>query len=95
MMVDPARYGITNPTEPVVHELPDLRYQNSNVPVRVQIRKAEDGVWRGRLVFGVGEAGGLLATAEIFCAPNERDLWGSIRDLRTHHLQDLYRSLVE
>ena len=95
MMVDPARYGITDPTEPVVHDLPDIRYKNSAVQVRVVFRKAEDGVWRGRLIFGGGDNGEQLATAEIFCAPTERELWSSVGDLRTHHLQDLYRSLVE
>jgi len=32
-------------------------------------------------------------TAEIFCAESEADLWESVRELRDHHLRDLYRSL--
>jgi len=31
------------------------------------------------------------ATAEIFCAESENDLWQSVRDLRDHHIRDLYR----
>ena len=94
-MLDPARYGITNPAEPVLHDLPDIRFGETLVPVRVVIRKAEDGVWRGRLLFGPGEPDDTLSTTEIFCAPTESDLWRAIWDLRPHHLQHLYRSLTE
>jgi hypothetical protein len=34
------------------------------------------------------------SSAEIFCAGSEQDLWQSVRDLRDHHLRDLYRSLL-
>ncbi len=93
--MDSARYGITNPSEPVLHELPDIRCGDSMVPVRVVIRKAEDGVWRGRILFGPGEPADALSTAEVFCAPSEPELWRAVWDLRTHHLQHLFRSLTE
>jgi hypothetical protein len=35
-----------------------------------------------------------LATAEIFFGAMEPDLWDSVRDLRDHHIRDLYRSLI-
>ena len=34
------------------------------------------------------------STADIFCATTENDLWQAVRDLREHHLRDLYRSVV-
>jgi hypothetical protein len=60
------------------------------------VRHAEDGVWRGRLIFGgTGESGSVeCETAEIFCAPTQQDLWQAVHNLREHHLRDLYRSLL-
>ena len=94
-MQSPARYGKRNPFDPVYHELPPFRYGNDQVPVRIAVRRDEDGAWRGRLVFGVGDPEGLPATAEIFCAAHEADLWQAVRDLGDYHLGDLYRSLSE
>ncbi len=89
------RYGQPDPSEPVVHELPPMRVGGGDVVMRLEVRRADDGSWRGRLLFGVEETGNPLATAEIFCGTTETELWDSVRDLREHHLRDLYRSLVE
>ncbi len=95
MPVPSVRYGQTDPVEPVVHELPPIRYGGEEVPIRLFVRRAEDGSWRGRLMFGTGDVEGAPSTAEIFCGPSEADLWEAVRDLREHHLRDLYRSLAE
>lgn len=95
MPVPSVRYGQTDPVEPVVHELPPIRYGGEEVPIRLFVRRAEDGSWRGRLVFGPGDLEAAPSTAEIFCGPTEADLWEAVRDLREHHLRDLYRSLAE
>jgi hypothetical protein len=63
--------------------------------VFVEVRREADGTWRGRLIFGPVEDAGALATAEIFCAGTEAELWEAVRDLRDHHQRDLYRSIVE
>ena len=89
------RYGQPDPIEPVVHELPPIRYAGEEIGIRLVVRRAEDGMWRGRLLFGAGELDAVPATAEIFCGPAEVDLWEAVRDLREHHLRDLYRSIVE
>ena len=90
----PARYGATDPSEPLVHDLPPLRYQGESVSVRIAVRRAEDGTWRARLFFGQPKEQDPLATAEIFYAVTEHDLWQSVYDLREHHLRDLYRSVA-
>lgn len=90
-----SRYHLPDPGEPVIHELPPIRYGGDNVPLRLALRRADDGTWRGRLLFGVGESTETPSTAEILFGVSEEDLWTSIRDLREHHLRDLYRSLVE
>jgi hypothetical protein len=89
------RYGATDPGEPIVHELPPLRYQGALVPVYLEVRREDDGTWRGRLIFGPTEDTSAPATAEIFCAASEAELWDAVRDLRDHHQRDLYRSIVE
>lgn len=94
MPVQPARSRAPDPHEPVSHELPPVRFEGQYVPVRLTIRRSEDGMWRGRLYFGVTDTEDERATAEIFCAPSEQELWESVRDLRDHHLRDLYRSLI-
>ena len=95
MPVPSVRYGQTDPLEPVVHELPPIRYGGDEVPIRLFVRRAEDGSWRGRLMFGPGDVEVAPSTAEIFYGPSEADLWEAVRDLREHHLRDLYRSLAE
>ncbi len=91
----PVRYGAADPGQPVIHELPPLRYAGALVPVLVEIRRAEDGTWRGRLIFGSIDDESAPATTEIFCAGTEAELWDAVRDLRDHHQRDLYRSIVE
>ena len=95
MQASPLRYGTSDPTEPIVHDLTPLRYSGEDIPLRLQVRRAEDGTWRAMLIFGPGEVGTAPATAEIFCAECENELWQSVRDLRDHHFRDLYRSIAE
>ncbi len=91
----PLRYGTPNPTEPVIHELPPFKLGAEPVGVRLEVRRCEDGTWRGRLLFGSEDVGVAPTTAEIFCAATESDLWESVHGLRDHHLRDLYRSVTE
>ncbi len=88
------RYKRQQPGDPVMHDLPPIRYGEDIVALRLVVRRAEDGSWRGRLLFGSGEAQDAVATAEIFFGADEPDLWDSVRDLRDHHIRDLYRSLM-
>ena len=92
---NPVRYGAPQPSEPVIHELPPLKYEGGLVAVYLEIRRAEDGIWRGRLLFGTADSEPGPSTAEIFCAASEGDLWECVHDLREHHLRDLYRSVTE
>ena len=81
--------------EPLLHDLPPLKFEGHNVIVRLAVRRcAEDGVWRARLHFHDEAEGNERITAEIFCATTEQDLWLAVRDLRDHHLRDLFRSLT-
>ncbi len=89
------RYGTPDPAEPVVHDLPPMRYGGEEVPLQLQVRRADDRTWRAKLIFGLGESDAAPATAEIICAESESDLWQSVRDLRDHHFRDLYRSIAE
>ncbi len=93
MTAQPVRQFGSNSREPVSCDLNPIRFEGMLVGVRLTLRQAEDGVWRGKLQFteeGVSER----ETVEIFCGASEQDLWQSVRDLRDHHLRDLYRSLV-
>ena len=93
MPVPQVRPSLPDPAEPVLHDLQPVRYDGEMVAVRLAVRRSEDGIWRGRLQFApAGEPE--QVTAEIFCATSEQDLWQAVRDLREHHLRDLYRSLV-
>ena len=83
-----------DPREPVVHDLPPIRFQGSLISIRFSVRRAEDGMWRGRLAFLDTSAGLERESAEILCGASEQDLWQSVRDLRDHHFRDLYRSLA-
>ena len=58
------------------------------------VRRTNDNTWRGRVLFGAQDTEAERSTAEIFCATSEPELWQSVRDLRDHHLRDLYRSLL-
>lgn len=77
-----------------MHDLPPIRYESDAVPVRLEVWRSEDGFFRGRLLFGGGDGSAAQATAEIFCAGSEAELWEAVRDLREHHLRDLYRSVA-
>jgi hypothetical protein len=57
------------------------------------LRHADDGAWRGRLRFIDPASSRERETAEILCGDSEADVWASVRELRDHHLRDLYRSL--
>ena len=95
MPANPVRYGTQDPGEPIEHELPSASISGEEVLLRLRVRRAEDGTWRARLMFGEGDADTAASTAEIFCAESENDLWQAVRDLRDHHIRDLYRSIVE
>jgi hypothetical protein len=97
MPVQPARYSSTSPASPpdvVVHDLPSIRFDGQPIAIRLAVRRLDDGAYRGRVLFGAPDTEGERTTAEIFCARSEPELWQSVRDLRDHHLRDLYRSLL-
>jgi len=94
MTAQTLRHHPSDPREPVLHELPSLRFDGTQLSLTLSIRHAEDGMWRGRLLFAEPGSGATRETAEIFCATTQQDLWQSVRDLREHHLRDLYRSLL-
>jgi len=94
MPAQPARYPSTETSEAVVHDLPPIRFDGQLIAIRLMVRRTEDTVWRGRVLFGAADTEEERSTAEIFCATSEQDLWQSVRDLRDHHLRDLYRSLL-
>ena len=81
------------PSDPLLHDLPPVRFEGLIVAVRLAVRRTDDGIWRARLHF-LEDAQSERITAEIFCATSEQDLWQAVRDLREHHLRDLYRSLT-
>jgi hypothetical protein len=93
MPAQPARSGGAA-NDAAVQELLPIRYNGQDIPVRLLVRRPEDGTWRGRVLFGEPDTETERTTAEIFCAASEEDLWQSVRDLREHHLRDLYRSLI-
>ena len=93
MPVQPARH-LAPALSPVVHELPSIRFDGNEVPVRLAVRQTDDGMWRGRVHFGGGGTEGERAPAEIFCAASGQGLWGAVRGPRGHPLRDFYRSLI-
>jgi hypothetical protein len=82
--------------EPVRHDLESLRIEGRTVAVRLVVRRAEDGMWRARLLFAEGESDAepSCETVEIFCAVTEQDLWHAVAGMGVHHLRDLYRALA-
>lgn len=94
MPAQPARYGSSEPNDVVVHDLPPIRFDGQLVAIRLLVRRTDDGIWRGRILYGAPDTEAERSTAEIFCATSEQDLWQSVGDLREHHLRDLYRSLL-
>ena len=93
MPAQPARSSSADSHE-VVHDLPPIRFDGQLIPIRLLVRRTDDGVFRGRVMYGAPDTEAERSTAEIFCAASEQDLWQSVRDLRDHHLRDLYRSLL-
>lgn len=89
-----ARPVAQDPSEPLLHELPPIRFEGLTVSVKLAVRRTDDGVWRARLHFLEEGQDSERITAEIFCATSEQDLWVAVRDLRDHHLRDLFRSLT-
>ena len=94
MPAQPARYAPAAATDTVVQDLPPIRFDGQPIDIRLLLRRTEDGIWRGRIMFGAEGTEMERSSAEIFCASSEQDLWQSVRDLRDHHLRDLYRSLL-
>lgn len=90
----PVRHLSSDPSDAVVHDLPPIRFDGQLISIRLMVRRTDDIVWRGRMLFGAQDTEEERSTAEIFCATSEPDLWQSVRDLRDHHLRDLYRSLL-
>lgn len=88
-----ARPTARDSREPVNHELESFRFDGQTVHLCLILRRADDGAWRARLRFAEPDSTRERETAEIFCAESEADLWESVRELRDHHLRDLYRSL--
>ena len=88
-----ARYSPAS-SDTVVHDLHLVRVDGQPIDIRFSLRRTEDGVWRGHILFGAEGTEAERSSAEIFCAGTEQDLWQSVRDLRDHHLRDLYRSLL-
>jgi hypothetical protein len=94
MPAQPVRYSSAAPSDTVVHDLPPIRFDGQPIDIRLSLRRSDDGIWRGRILFGAEGTEAERTSAEIFCATSEQDLWQSVRDLRDHHLRDLYRSLL-
>jgi hypothetical protein len=80
-----------DPRDPTIHELGPLRIDGQTVGVRLLVRRADDGAWRGRLRFDAADQ--VRETADIFCGVTEAELWQSVGAMGDHHLRDLYRSL--
>jgi hypothetical protein len=93
MTAQSSRPRLPQEGEPIEHELDPLRVAAHSVGVRLVLRQAADGAWRGRLRF-LGASGRECETADIFCAPSESELWRSVRSLGTHHVRALYLSLA-
>src|SRR5947207_15681305 len=91
----PARYNAPDSPEAVVHDLPPIRFDGQLISIRLQVRRSEDGIWRGRVLFGAPDTEAERSTAELFCAASEPALWQAVRDLRDHTFRDLDRSLRE
>jgi hypothetical protein len=93
MTAQPHRPYTPDHREPVLHELQPLRLANQSIPLRLSIRRTDDGGWRARLGF-IAPDGRERETAEIFRAESEAELWQAVRNLPDHHIRALYQSLV-
>jgi len=52
MSAQPARYTPAAATDTVVHDLPPIRFDGQPIEIRLSLRRTEDGIWRGRIMFG-------------------------------------------
>ena len=94
MTAQPYRFGAPVARDPVLHELPPLRFPNNQlITVHLSLRLDGDGAWRARLLF-LEPGADTRETVEIFCAPSEAELWEAVRTLPEHHLRALYLSLA-
>ena len=93
MTARPYRVSPPAAREPILHELPPLRFPDQSITVHLSLRCDGEGAWRARLLFLAAD-GGSRETAEIFCAPSETELWEAVRTLPGHHLRALYQSLA-
>ena len=93
MTAQPYRFGAPVARDPVIHELPPLRFPNQLIAIHLSLRLDGDGAWRARLLF-LEPGGEPRETAEIFCAPSEAELWEAVRTLPEHHRRALYLSLA-
>lgn len=94
MAVQTVRPPTRNPREPTQYSLDPIRIAGQTIHLSLTIRCDDAGAWRGRLCFADNaDAGRERRTAEIFCGATEDDLWTAVRQLRDHHIRDLYRSL--
>src|SRR5260370_17276548 len=93
MPAQPARYNASDSSEAVVHDLPPIRFDGQLIPIRLQVRRTDDAIWRGRVLFGAADTELERATAQIFFATSGPDLWQSVPGLRDPPLLDPYPSL--
>jgi hypothetical protein len=83
-----------DPREPTQYSLDPIRIAGQTIHLSLTIRHDDDGAWRGRLRFvDALDVDRERRTAEIFCGATEQELWTAVRQLRDHHIRDLYRSL--
>lgn len=83
-----------DPREPTQYPLSPLRLFGQTIRLSLIMWRDDDGAWRGRLRFVDDEnTQRERRTAEIFCGASEDELWMAVRQLRDHHLRDLYQSL--
>ena len=93
MTARPNRTPLPQDREPVQHELAPVRVHETDIAVRLTVRRSADGAWRGQLHFRPPD-GPDRGTAEIFCADSEADFWRAVHALGEHHLRALYLSLA-
>ena len=94
MALQTIRPSTWDPREPTQHSLDPVRIAGQTIHLSLTIRRDDDGAWRGRLRFvDEDDPRRERRTAEIFCGASEQDLWTAVRQLRDHHIRDLYRSL--